>query len=442
MVTRINIKSVLLGVVLYSLCCNCLLFIQGLYGLLGLFVPLSVAVSLFAGFGNINVKNKRLKWCNHGVVCLKIFRISMMISLIAHILFAVFLLENHWALFLFSILNSFLMLLFIFTIGIVTIYVTSLQLGIKHRVLGIIFGMIPIANYICLGKLIKICEYEVELESYKIELNEKRKSEEVCKTKYPILLVHGVFFRDFKVLNYWGRIPKELESNGATVFYGNHSSALPIEKSALELKKRIEEIVVQTGCEKVNIIAHSKGGLDCRALLDTDACKYIASLTTINTPHKGCEFADYILEKSSEGLQQKVSTAYNFAAMKMGDKNPDFISAVTDLTHSSCSRFNECHCASSSVYTQSFGTVLKGATSSRFPLNLTYRFVKRFDGEHDGLVSVNAFEYGEKFTLIKPTTNRGISHADIIDLNRENIPGFDVREFYVEIVSDLKNRGL
>ena len=29
----------------------------------------------------------------------------------------------------------------------------------------------------------------------------------------------------------------------------------------------------------------------------------------------------------------------------------------------------------------------------------------------------------------------------MIDLNRENIKDFDVREFYVELVSDLKNRG-
>ncbi len=37
---------------------------------------------------------------------------------------------------------------------------------------------------------------------------------------------------------------------------------------------------------------------------------------------------------------------------------------------------------------------------------------------------------------------RGILHGDMIDLNRENIPGFDVREFYAEWVSDLKERGL
>ena len=29
-----------------------------------------------------------------------------------------------------------------------------------------------------------------------------------------------------------------------------------------------------------------------------------------------------------------------------------------------------------------------------------------------------------------------------MDLNRENLPDFDVREFYVQLVADLKNRGL
>jgi triacylglycerol lipase len=29
---------------------------------------------------------------------------------------------------------------------------------------------------------------------------------------------------------------------------------------------------------------------------------------------------------------------------------------------------------------------------------------------------------------------RGISHGDVVDLNRENIPDFDVREFYVNLV--------
>ncbi len=83
----------------------------------------------------------------------------------------------------------------------------------------------------------------------------------------PLLLVHGVFFRDFRYLNYWGRIPKELIRNGATVYYGQQQSAAAVEDSGKELAARIRQIVEETGCGKVNIIAHSKGGLDSRAAI-------------------------------------------------------------------------------------------------------------------------------------------------------------------------------
>ena len=80
-------------------------------------------------------------------------------------------------------------------------------------------------------------------------------------------MVHGVFFRDFKFPPYWGRIPAELEKNGAKIFYGKHQSAASVADSAEELKQRIEEICNETDCEKVNVIAHSKGGLDIRETL-------------------------------------------------------------------------------------------------------------------------------------------------------------------------------
>lgn len=88
---------------------------------------------------------------------------------------------------------------------------------------------------------------------------------ETCKTNYPLVLVHGVFFRDRKYFNYWGRIPEELIRNGEAVYYGEQQSAAGTEAAAAELKERILQIVKQTGCSKVNIIAHSKGGLESGA---------------------------------------------------------------------------------------------------------------------------------------------------------------------------------
>ena len=78
------------------------------------------------------------------------------------------------------------------------------------------------------------------------------------------------------MLNYWGRIPKELETNGAVLFHGNHQSAASVPACAQELDARIREIVAETGCEKVNVIAHSKGGLDMRyALSELGTDRYV-----------------------------------------------------------------------------------------------------------------------------------------------------------------------
>ena len=84
---------------------------------------------------------------------------------------------------------------------------------------------------------------------------------------------------------------------------------------------------------------------------------------------------------------------------------------------------------------------MKKPSGGRFPLNTTNAVVKYFDGENDGLVGYESFKWGSNFIYLKPEGDRGISHGDVIDLNRENIDTFDVREFYVNLVSDLKRRG-
>lgn len=331
----------------------------------------------------------------------------------------------------------------IFWIGIIMVYLSSIQLGIKIRVLGIIFGWIPIANLIMLGIIIAKTTEEVRFEGKKIKLNELRHDDRICQTKYPILMVHGVFFRDFEHLNYWGRIPDELIANGATIYYGNHNSAAAVADSAVELEKRILEIVKTTGCEKVNVIAHSKGGLDTRtAIARTSVAPYIASLTTINTPHRGCEFADFLLDKIPEKQKLAVASVYNMSAAKLGDDNPDFLAAVYDLTHENCAARNEVIKDDPNIFYQSYGSKLKNTVSGQFPLNMTYGFVKLFDGPNDGLVGEDSFKWGEKYEFLTTKGMEGISHADMIDLNRKNIKGFDVREFYVGLVHDLKKRGL
>lgn len=442
MKTRFNI-SFYIYTILLSIIANSYLIIRNHPLALWLIVPLFLLINVLAGVFSLRTQSKRLTICYHGSLLLSVFAISVLLSFIIHIVLAIQTIPENHTTFLWSSLFCIGVHVFLFWNGIICVYVTSGQLGVKHRVIGVICGMIPIANLFALNSIIRITLREVFFEVEKEQVNVARKAEQICATKYPLLLVHGVFFRDTKYFNYWGRIPKELEQNGAKIYYGNHSSAASVADSAAELSARIKEILKETGAEKINIIAHSKGGLDCRyALSELDMAPYIASLTTINTPHKGCLFADYLLTKIPEKTKSQVASLYNKTLKKLGEESPDFLLAVNNLTDSYCQELNTKLHTPSDVYCQSVGSVMPKAAGGTFPLNFSYHLVKYFDGPNDGLVSANSFEWGENYTLLEPVHNRGISHGDMIDLNRENIDGFDVREFYVKLVSDLKNRGL
>ncbi len=402
---------------------------------------LSILFIAFIVFCNIHpeplssIKNRKLHHCAGGVFLLKLFLFTTTVSIILVLLYPYYELK--------TIIWIFLIEFITFWNGIIRTYLFSTQMGLKLRVIGALCGMIPVVHLILLFIIIRTVDYEIELESEKEKINEERKTLQICKTKYPLVMIHGVFFRDSKKFNYWGRIPEELTKNGAEIFYGNHESASPVRKSGEELALRIKEILKETGAEKVNIIAHSKGGLDCRYMISRCGMEnYIASLTTINTPHRGCEFAEYLLdERMPEKTKEAIAFTYNNALKMLGDKDPDLVSAVTDLTKTACTALNTYVLDSSKVYYQSVGSILENNKGGRFPLNYSYHLVKEFDGPNDGLVGEKSFEWGSSFTMLRPKGKRGISHGDMIDLNRENIRGFDVREFYVQLVSDLREKG-
>ena len=399
-------------------------------------------IHVLPGMTVSGVKRLRLRICLHGAECLVVFVGSVLLAIGWHIYLAFFMLPGMWVDWLLSALVAFCVEMVLFWNGILCVYLTSVQLGIRHRVMGILCGLIPVAQLVALGVILAVTFREVREETQKEALNESRQWAKLCQTKYPILLVHGVCFRDFKYLNYWGRIPKELEKNGAVVYYGEHQSARPVRCSAEELAARIRTVTQTTGAEKVNIIAHSKGGLDCRwAMRDPEIAGRVASLTTVNTPHRGCEFADYLLNKIEPRVQKKVADAYNKAARMAGDETPDFLAAMEDLTASACQERNKAMPQPEGVYCQSIGSVLRRGRAGRFPLKYTYHLVKEFDGPNDGLVGCGSFPWGQNYRLLTPAGKRGISHGDVIDMNRENIPGFDVREFYVNLVAELKDMG-
>lgn len=431
-----------INIALVLVCANGYILMKNHPSLIPIFFGALILSNFLPLYSKKRFPNTRTRICHHGTKCLVLFNWTVALSIVFHIIMAFYLFPTQWLQWILSAVVCTLVEAVVFWNGIISVYCTSVQLGIKHRVLGVALGWIPVANLIMLQKIVKVTGEEVSFETGKYHINQARHGQEICKTRYPLLLVHGVFFRDTKYLDYWGRVPKELTYNGARIYYGEHQSAASIESSAAELSARIKKIVAETGCEKVNIIAHSKGGLDCRfAISAMNLSPFVASLTTINTPHRGCEFVDYLLNKAPKSVVHKVEAAYNATLKKLGDPSPDFIAAMRDLTFQRCAELDKALALADGVYFQSVGAKLNGATSGKFPLNFAYHLVKYFDGANDGLVGEKSFRFGENYTFLKVSGKRGISHGDMIDLNRENIPGFDIREFYVQLVSDLRQRG-
>ena len=145
--------------------------------------------------------------------------------------------------------------------------------------------------------------------------------------------------------------------------------------------------------------------------------------------------------KKPESIQGFVDRKYNKLFTALGDKDPSFLDGVYDLTYKNCSELNASTPDSQLVSYRSVMSKMNSIRSAGFPLNIGYLLNKPYGKGNDGLVTVESGLYGENAKMIEHKGKRGISHGDVIDLFRENIKDFDVREFYVDIVKELKEQG-
>ncbi len=325
--------------------------------------------------------------------------------------------------------------------GILRIACLCRRLGIVKRIVTFFLLPVPIVGIFALIIMYRAAKAEYDYETTRAACDSQRVESQVCATKYPLLMVHGLGFRDWRYFNYWGRIPKELIKNGAKIYYGNQEAFASVETNAEAIRRKILEITEETGCDKVNIIAHSKGGLDSRyAITKLGMEDHVASLTTVATPHRGSPVSD-LGNKVPDSIYRKVSDFMNKRFRKFGDTAPDFYTACHQLSSGFAEEFNREVPDSDKVYYQSYASVMKNALSFGL-LSVTYLMIKGADGgRNDGLVTEQSAVWGEFKGVYESKGMRGISHGDTIDLAREDYKGYDPREEYVKIVADLKERG-
>jgi triacylglycerol lipase len=259
--------------------------------------------------------------------------------------------------------------------------------------------------------------------------------------KYPVLLVHGAGARD-KIfnINYWGRIPKKMAQCGIEVYHGKTDAWDTIEYNALILKKRLEEIIKESGVEKVNIIAHSRGGLEARYLISSlGQFAKTASLTTISTPHRGVKAMNIALDLPMP-LYKITAFFVNIWYKIFGDNKPDFYASSRQLAERTCVEFNSANKDNPLVFYQIFAAKMKHFFSDPFFIIMN-PFLRLTDGENDGLCPVESAKWGNFKGIITTQGVFGISHLGIIDAYRIKYKGVDIPGFYLSILEDLAAKG-
>jgi triacylglycerol lipase len=166
------------------------------------------------------------------------------------------------------------------------------------------------------------------------------KPADYADTRYPVVLVHGMFGFDSIVgVDYWYGIAEDLRKNGADVY----TTQVPALDSTIArgeaLLPQVEAIAAVHG--KVNLIGHSHGGPTARYIA-TVRPDLVASVTSVGSPHTGSPVADLIYNSPAEGLAVTLGNALGtlIDALSAGGYNQDVRSSLQSLTTQGSAEFN------------------------------------------------------------------------------------------------------
>ena len=169
------------------------------------------------------------------------------------------------------------------------------------------------------------------------------------QTRYPIVLVHGLFGFDSALgVDYFYGIPEALRRDGAKVFVAQVSAANSTEVRGEQLLAQVQNILALTGADKVNLIGHSHGGPTTRYVAGV-APQLVASVTSVAGVNRGSRVADIVRGVAPAGsVSERIANAGASALVALinvtsgGSHLPQLPTAALDsLTTAGAAQFNQ-----------------------------------------------------------------------------------------------------
>jgi triacylglycerol lipase len=246
-----------------------------------------------------------------------------------------------------------------------------------------------------------------------------------ARTRYPVMFTHGMFgFADIGIGSlkqcYFKGIPEHLQKLGVKVYRARVPPASSIAKRAAVLADIIRDVKEK----KVNIIAHSMGGLDARyAISKLHVSKRVASLTTIGTPHRGTPVAD----AGTQVLGEKLGIRKILSSVGLG------LDVFYNVTTDHMTVFNQDVPNVKNVrYYSVTGEVGPEDNAVHSLLAASHDFLDQQAEPNDGLVPVRSQKWGEVLFRLHAGHWAQIGWSS----------GLDAPAFYEKLLNELRSRGL
>jgi triacylglycerol lipase len=281
---------------------------------------------------------------------------------------------------------------------------------------------------------------------------------------YPIVLAHGFLGAEGGFANFNPRISEALGRDGHAVFPATLPPFGTVHQRALVLSRDVDRILRETGARKVNLVAHSMGGLDARELVSTLGYgDRVASITTISTPHHGSRIADVGLALADGVPKDALEAIATLLGKAYGDiaDDSDLRGALFDMSEKNSAAWNAAHPDDPRVYYQSWAGVSSflaipnpadadacdgklvahqnRADMMGAVLVPAAPFVAHGLHSNDGFVLVSSAKWGN-FRGCVPA-----DHADEIGVFRSDTmdshTGYDFVRFHRNLAFDLATRG-
>lgn len=263
---------------------------------------------------------------------------------------------------------------------------------------------------------------------------------DIIRLRYPVLLCHGygaiaTLVKPSPLYD----IAMMLRGHNILAYAPNIVPYATIETRAAQWEKVIHEIVKRTEIQKLNVVAHSMGGLDMRyALSKLQVAPHVASLTTVCTPHHGSSLAELSL-RTPEAIREKIADFLDWMGNRVHPRTQSNVSeSVEQLTrHYIEEVFNRVVIDVPDIPYYSYSCAVGKGT--HHPIKVIGRFQNNHIYEHeslnDGMVSVKSAQWGEHILT------GHVSHLEQMNLRVKDDRRPLVESFWRDIMLMLQQRG-